>query len=99
MQHTDFVRFVGMIGDAVGFDEVYIPTGVELYDGVVIGLSGGVGFYSPVVSVPWTDVGLIGCIRSVISGIGDGRVHGYSFAGDAADDVEAKFQTKRVNIV
>src|SRR5208282_6227168 len=56
--HANFVRLVRMTGNAIDFEEVDAPVGVEFGDGIVIGLrGGGAGFEAVVVCVPRTSIG------------------------------------------
>ena len=96
---ADFSRAVGMVGDAIDFEEVEAPVSVEANHRVVVGLARGVVFDAPVALVPRAG----GCGVSGIDGMkpaaGDGKVGGDDLAGNAAHDVNAELEAPRVEPV
>jgi len=80
-------------GNVVAFDEVDPPIGVQLNDGVVIGLSFRLGGVHAIhVGVPGTDRAGDGNILGSDVGTINRQVFLNRFLGDAPHDVDAEFQ-------
>jgi hypothetical protein len=86
-------------GDAVDFEVVDGPLGVEVGDGIVIRLGGFVVFEAVVVGVPLTGVGGVGSVCRGEVRARDAEVVGDGFAGDSVDDVDTELEALGVDPV
>ncbi len=93
--------FVGLPGarDAVDFEVVDAPFGIEAGDGVIVGLRGLVVLEAVIVGVPLAGVGGVGGFSGAEVGARDAEVVGDGLARDAADDVDAEFKAEGVDPV
>src|SRR6185312_5432074 len=93
----DFRRLVWMVGDAVNLQEIDTPPSKLPQKRVVPGLTGLVVFDSPTRRVPWTGIILVRCILSFEIRSLDGRIVRNAFTRNPANDVNAEFQSLRVD--
>jgi hypothetical protein len=97
--HADFVAFIRMVGDAIDLEKVDAPAREQLRHRIVIGLAGGTRAHAVVVLVPRADIRGVGHVGGPPGGIGDGDVVGHGLLRNAAHQVNAEFQSERVDVV
>ncbi len=94
---ADLSGFVGMVRDAIDFDEIQAPACIQRQHGVVIGLAGGVVANTIIAVVPSARVRSVRGVCGMEGRAGDGGVAGDRVLGNAPHDVEAEFQALGVH--
>ena len=97
--HAYFARLIRMIRNAIDFDKVHAPGGIQAQDRIVVCLTGGVFSHSEIVSAPGTGIRFIGCIARVKLRAGDSQVLLDGFFRNPAQNVNSEFQAERVDII
>ena len=99
-QYANFVAFVRTTADAVNFDEVNSPTGVELGNGVVVGLCSRLArINAVVVVVPWTGIVCVSRISRVVWRSCNGKIGFDCSPGNTAKNMNTKLQAEAMHII
>src|SRR5258708_26839553 len=89
-----------MAGNAIDFEKVDAPAGVEFGDGVVVGLRGGRTCLQPVVErIPGTRIRDVCGGLCVIRSAGNRQVFAHSLFGNSAQNVNAEFEAERMDVI
>src|SRR5580692_12613208 len=88
-----------MAADAIHFDQINLPAGVEPGDGIVIGLAGGIVADSVIVEIPRADIRFVGGIGGAVRRAVNRKIVVDCLFGNSAKNVDAEFQAERMDVI